>query len=76
MLSISTFSNIICVEKDPHTMKKCSPVEVSWLINFKSMSTSIGLFYTYRLGNRVYYTFIFIFFVPWFLKSFFLQTVI
>ena len=42
-----------------------------WLIDwFNSTSTCLGLFHTYRLGNRIHYMFRFTFFVQLFLKNF------
>ena len=43
------------------------------MIDFTSMSTSIGLFYALRLGNDVLYRFIFKLFVKLFLKRIFLN---
>ena len=31
-----------------------------WLISFNGMSAHVGLFYAYRLGNRIHCMFIFI----------------
>ena len=41
------------------------------MIDFNSISTPQGLFYTKRLGNHVHCMFIFVFFVQLFLKRFF-----
>ena len=45
--------------------------DIVWLIYFNGMSTHQESFYITRLGNRIHYMFLFIFFVLLFLKSFF-----
>ena len=43
---------------------------IDWWTDFNCMSTCQGLFYTKRLGNRVYCTFMFTFLCIWFLRLF------
>ena len=43
---------------------------LSWLICFNGMQTHLELFYALWLENRIYCTFIFTFFVQFFLKFF------
>ena len=44
------------------------------MIDCNDMSTSLRLFYAWRLGNCIHYMFIFAFLVQSFLKSFFLHS--
>ena len=46
-------------------------IENGWLIDFNGMSAYQQLFYTLKLGNRVYWTFIFTFFASTFPKKIF-----